>query len=65
MRFPDKISFVDPVYSYYGLDVGKIYFLSLSWNQSFSSLSLDQESDKNLFSININQRINYEIFNNF
>ena len=29
-RFPDKISFVDPVYSYYGLDVGKIYFLSLS-----------------------------------
>jgi len=56
---------VDPVYSYDGLDVGKIYFLSLSWNLSYSPLSLDQESDKNLFSININQRITYEIFNNF
>ena len=64
-RFPDKISFVDPLYSYYGLDVGKIYFLSLSRNHLFSPLSLDQESDKNLFSINNNQRITYEIFNIF
>ena len=28
-RFPDKISFVDPVYSYDGLDVGKIYLFYL------------------------------------
>ena len=62
--FPDKISFVDPVYSYDGLDVGKIYFLSLSWNLSFSPLSLDQESDKNPFSINSNQRITYVSLNN-
>ena len=56
---------MDPVYSYDGLDVGKIYFISLSWNYSYRTLSLDQESDKNLFSININQRITYESFNNF
>ena len=52
-------------YSYDGLDVGKIYFLILSWNLSFSPLSLDQESDKNPFSINGNQRITYVSFNNF
>ena len=63
--FPIRSLFVDPVYSYDGLDVGKIYFLSLSRNHLFSPLSLDQESDKNLFSINSNQRITYEIFNNF
>ena len=55
---------MDPVYSYDGLDVGKIYFLSLSWNHSFSTFSLDQESDKNLFSINGNQKITFVSLNN-